>query len=580
MMGIKTQPDGIESAEGRLSSPHVPVATHYKIGDWSVRPDTNELSLGERIVKLEPKAMEVLNYLAARPGEVVSREELEAAVWTGVVVGYDTLTGAIQKLRKAFKDDSRNPRFIETISKKGYRVVATVIHGNLQPADTRPPVKNESTTKSELPKLTLIRVSLYTAALLLAAALLWLTPWKNGEDVVPSDSRSIAVLPFENLSEDPEQDYFANGITEDLITDLSKVTGLRVVASNSVFTYQNSVETEQKIGTDLRVRYIVRGNVRRENERLRINVRLLDVRDGSNRWAERYDRSISGIFQLQDEITRQVVSALQIELSVDERQRIIDNYATSVVAYDLYLKGLDHYGRRSGEDNALAQYYFQRAIDSEPDFARAYAGLALTYALNSINGWGSSLDRSLAQAESLALKAKQLNPGLPQAYFVLGVVEMYKLNHPKAIRELEKAIKLKPSYADAYGLLAWILHFAGRPEEGLHAMDKAIDLNPRVPGIYLMVQGALQYELEDFPKAIHLLEQAVEINPGFQLARVFLAASYAAEERLQDARWQVIEIIALNPEFSLTTVEQGSPIRDPDYRERLLRDLRRAGLQH
>jgi TolB-like protein len=501
-------------------------------------------------------------------------------VWTGVVVGYDTLTGAIQKLRKAFKDDSRNPRFIETISKKGYRVVATVIHGNLQPADTRPPVKNESTTKSELPKLTLIRVSLYTAALLLAAALLWLTPWKNGEDVVPSDSRSIAVLPFENLSEDPEQDYFANGITEDLITDLSKVTGLRVVASNSVFTYQNSVETEQKIGTDLRVRYIVRGNVRRENERLRINVRLLDVRDGSNRWAERYDRSISGIFQLQDEITRQVVSALQIELSVDERQRIIDNYATSVVAYDLYLKGLDHYGRRSGEDNALAQYYFQRAIDSEPDFARAYAGLALTYALNSINGWGSSLDRSLAQAESLALKAKQLNPGLPQAYFVLGVVEMYKLNHPKAIRELEKAIKLKPSYADAYGLLAWILHFAGRPEEGLHAMDKAIDLNPRVPGIYLMVQGALQYELEDFPKAIHLLEQAVEINPGFQLARVFLAASYAAEERLQDARWQVIEIIALNPEFSLTTVEQGSPIRDPDYRERLLRDLRRAGLQH
>lgn len=579
MAGIKTQPDGIESADGCLLSPHIPAATHYKVGDWSVYPDTHELSLGEKTVKLEPKTMEVLDYLATRPGEVVSREELEAAVWTGLVVGYDTLTGAIQKLRKAFEDDSRNPRIIETITKKGYRIVAPVVHGNVLPVKGQPPVQNTSISNTAPAKFPLIRIVLYTAVLLLAGALLLLTTWEANQDIALSDLRSIAVLPFENLSEDTEQDYFANGITEDLITDLSKVSGLRVVARNSVFAYQNSMETEQKIGTDLNVRYIVRGNVRREKEHVRINVRLLDTRDGSNRWAERYDRKISGIFQLQDEITRQVVSSLQIELSVGESQRIIDHYTTSIVAYDLYLKGMELYSRRSGEDNALARQYFQQAIDNDPDFARAYAGLALTYSINSINGWGTSVERSLAQAESLARKAKQLNPGLPQAYFVLGMVEMYKLNHAQATRELENAIKLKPSYADAYGLLAWVLHFAGRPEEGLHAMDKAIGLNPQVPGIYLMVQGALRYELEDFPKAIHLLEQSVEKNPSYQLARVFLAASYAAEGRLQDARWQVIEVSALNPEFSLITVEQGAPIRDPDYRARLLRDLRGAGLE-
>ncbi len=241
---------------------------------------------------------------------------------------------------------------------------------------------------------------------------------------------------------------------------------------------------------------------------------------------------------------------------------------------------MEHYGRRSGEDNALAKYYFEQAIAIEPDFARAYAGLALTYSINSINGWGLSLDQSLAQAESLALKSKQINGSLPQIYFVLGEVEMYRHNHAKAIKELEKAIVLKPSYADAYGLLAWILHFAGRPEEGLGAMEKAIDLNPRVPGAYRMVQGALHYGVGDVSGAIHMLELAVEKNPSYQLARVFLAASYASAGQLEDANWQITEILALNPEFSLTTVEQGSPIRDPTYKERLLRDLQHAGLSY
>lgn len=224
----------------------------------------------------------------------------------------------------------------------------------------------------------------------------------------------IAVLPFENLSADPEQDYFSDGITEDLITDLSKIAGLRVVARNSAFAYRGSAETQQQIGSELNARYILKGSVRRAEDRLRINVRLTDARDGSNRWAERYDRMISDIFRLQDEITNRVVSVLQVELSSRDRERLVRDYATSIEAYDLFLRGLDHFGRRSIEDTALAKEYFEQAIKIEPSFARAYAGLALTYTANLVNGWGGSLEQSLAKAESLTSKAKQWDDRVPQ----------------------------------------------------------------------------------------------------------------------------------------------------------------------
>ena len=388
----------------------------------------------------------------------------------------------------------------------------------------------------------------------------------------------IAVLPFENLSGDPEQDYFSDGITEDLITDLSNIAGLRVVARNSAFVYKGSTETEQQIGVELHARYVVKGSVRRADQRLRINVRLTDVEDGSIRWAERYDRNISDIFHLQDEIAQRVVSALQIELSTGDRKRLVRDYATSIEAYDVFLRGLDHYGRRSGEDNKLAKEFFERAIAIEPGYARAYASLALTYTIGAVNGWGASLEQSLAQADALIQKAGQLDDALPQVHFVAGEIAMYRRNYAAALDELARAIELKPSYADAYALMAWVLHFAGRPQEGLEAMQQAVDLNPRVPGAYYMVQGALRYELDEISEATRLLELAVESNPNYQLARVFLAAAYAAQEHLEEARWQIDEIHTLNPDFTLADVERGAPIHDPAYKERFIRDLQRAGL--
>jgi TolB-like protein/DNA-binding winged helix-turn-helix (wHTH) protein/Tfp pilus assembly protein PilF len=522
--------------------------------------------------------MRVLTYLVERRGEVVSRHDLEANVWTGMIVTDDAVTNTVIKLRKALGDDARDPRYIETIAKTGYRLIAEVSPAPFS-ADQISPSKAE--TLAAQPSWSKILVVGFLV--LLGVLVFWFTatppqPGQGQVEHAPASEPMVAVLPFENLSGDPGQDYFSDGITEDLITDLSKIAGLRVVARNSVFAYKGSAETEQQIGAELHARYVVKGSVRRAGERLRINVRLTDAKDGSNRWAERYDRKIADIFRLQDEIARRVVSALQIELSSGDRERLVRDYATSVEAYDVFLRGLDHYGRRSGEDNELAKEFFERAIAIEPGYARAYAGLALTYTIGAVNGWGASLEQSLAQADALIQKASQLDDALPQVHFVAGEISMYRRNYAAALEELALAIELKPSYADAYALMGWVLHFAGRPQEGLEAMRQAVDLNPRVPGAYYMVEGALRYELEEISEATRLLELAVESNPNYQLARVFLAAAYAAQEHQEEARWQIDEIHTLNPEFTLADVERGAPIHDPTYKERFLRDLERAGL--
>jgi TolB-like protein/DNA-binding winged helix-turn-helix (wHTH) protein len=555
-------------------------ATLLKIGDWTVEPAANRLFRGDKEVRVEPKAMRVLTYLVERRGEVVSRHDLETQVWSGMIVTDDAVTNTVIKLRRALGDNARSPRYIETIAKTGYRLIAetSAVDAAAEPA----PEASVSVPRRRLDRLwrkTLVA----SLGLLLGGSILWWATVPLGTP--PADEPVggvpvIAVLPFESLSADPGQDYFANGITEDLITDLSKLGGLRVVARNSAFAYRGDAESEGEIGRQLHARYILRGSVQRAGERLRINIRLTDTEDGSNRWAERYDRKIADIFLLQDEITHHVVSALQVELSADDRERLVRDYATNIEAYDLFLRGMDLYGRRTGEANELAQGFFERAIAIEPGFARAYAALALTHATAVVNSWGASLDESLAQAETLTRKAMQLDDSLPQVHFAAAIVGMYRGNYAAAMEELARAIELKPSYADAHASLGWVLHFAGRPREGLTALAHAIDLNPRVPATYQLVEGALHYALEDTAEAIRVLELAIANNPSYQLVRVDLAAAYAAAGDLNEAGWQVAEVLTLNPNFSLADVERAAPIRDPAYKERFLRDLQRAGLTY
>jgi len=226
----------------------------------------------------------------------------------------------------------------------------------------------------------------------------------------------------------------------------------------------------------------------------------------------------------------------------------------------------------------LAKAYFRKAIELDPGFARAYAGLALAYSRDSIDGWGPSVGESLDQAYRLVQQALQMDNTIPQSYFVMSQVKLFQRDYITAIKEIDKAIALNPSYADGYALMGWILHFAGRPEEGLDVMQRAIHLNPRIPAIYRLVLGSIHYAQGDLKQAIEMLQTGADISPNYQQLRVWLAAAYAASGRLEEAEWEVAEILAINPKFSLESVGIAFPFRDPRYRDRFVADLIKAGL--
>lgn len=547
-----------------------------RVGEWRVEVRANEIWRGADKVKLEPKVMQVLCFLARRPGSVVSREELEAAAWPRMVVTSDAVTGTIIKLRKALGDDARRPRYIETVSKSGYRLIAQVGRGS-----TAAPASPPSAQPRRRPLVPLLLI-----LVLVAAGGIWLLlgdgePPASGPiaSVLALDQKpGIAVLPFENLGPAPEQDYFAGGITEDLTTDLSKLSGLRVVARDSALTYKDSREDARRIAEQLGVDYLLKGSVQRFAGRVRINARLIDGRRGGNLWAERYDRKIEDIFAIQDEIAERIVAALAVEIAPADRSRLLRSHSADVQAYDEFLRGLDYYGRGSLEDSRRAVEHYERAIALDPGFARAYSGLAMVYTRHVVDGWDLAKHGGLDQARALTEKAKRLDPSVPQIYFVDGYTELFRRNYDAAIRNAEHAVSIKPSYADGYGLLAWILHFAGRPTEGLASMERAVRLNPRIPAVYRLVRGALYYSMSEFDQALADFEAAAEISPSYQLLRTWLAAAYAGAGRLEEAQWEAQEILALDPTFSIKRVEQAFPIRDPDYRERFVNDLRRAGL--
>jgi TolB-like protein/DNA-binding winged helix-turn-helix (wHTH) protein/Tfp pilus assembly protein PilF len=567
-------------------SPEAP----FLVADWTVDAPANRLLRDGEEVRLEPKVMSVLIYLAGRRGQVVSRNDLESGVWTGMVVGYDAVTNAIIKLRRALGDDSRAPRIIETISKQGYRLIADVgpvdepVIGPGPTPETAGPLATERPASSAPQRRHALVPTAGLLALLLVASLIahyvFRSPPDANEQMSESSQRvSIAVLPFDDATDDPSQDYFANGITEDLITDLAKVSGLLVVGRSSAFAFQDSNEPPESIGRALGVRFLLWGNLRREGDQLRLNVRLIDSHDGRTLWAERYDRRLTDVFHIQDELTAQIVSALQVELAPADQRRLARNHEASVAAYDELLQGNDHYGRRSFEDNELAKDHYQRAIELDPEFARAYAALALAYSRDAVDGWRPGARGSMERAATLVDQAVKLDTKVPQIYFVHSQIALYRGDLAEAVRQVEEAIALSPGYADAYAMLALVLHYAGRPAEGLDEIERAVRLNPTLPSIYRLVRGVLHYSLGDYPRAIADLEPAIPMNPTYQMLRLWLAAAYAGSGRVEEAQWEAAELMALNPGFTLEHVKTVFPIRDPAYRERLITDLRKAGLE-
>jgi len=393
------------------------------------------------------------------------------------------------------------------------------------------------------------------------------------------DKPSIAVLPFANLSEDPTQEYFSDGITEDLITDLSRLSGLFVISRNSVFFYKGKAVKPEQLGRELGVRYVLEGSIRKASNRVRITAQLLDAITGHHLWAERYDRPLTDIFALQDEVTQKIVAALAVRLTEGEQERLVRKNTDNLEAYDSFLRGMEYFLRYTKEANAQARQMFERAIELDPQFAAAYARLGFTHWLDWVAQWSQDLPQSLERSFELAQKAVALDNSLPLAHSVLGQVYVWKKQHDQALVEAERAIALDPNNAEGYAVLASILRYAGRPEEAIRLVEKAMRLNPHYPVAYLLDLGLAYCETGRYEEAIAAQKRALTRNPDFLPAHLCLAACSGWLGREEQARAEVVEVLRLSPNFSLEVVRQMSPLKNPTELEHMLAALRQAGLK-
>ncbi len=512
--------------------------------------------------------MAVLVHLAERPGEVVSRRDLERALWSGRIVTEDAVTNAIIKLRRALGDDARRPHIIETIPKTGYRLIADVVPAR----DTRPTRATLRRRWGGGPALVLL-----TGLVLVAVGAWWLPRTDDGESGIHGGPPTVAVLPFRNLNTGDGRDWFASGVTTDLVTDLSRVSGLVVMATGAFGTVGEPA-ADGKLAGAPGADYLVRGSVQRSAERVRINVRLLDAASHTTLWAERFDRPMADVFHIQDEVAAAIVAALEVRLKPAERTALVPRPVTSVAAYEAFLRGLDHYGRRSREDNRLAREHFEHAVGLDPGFGRAHAGLALVHARLAMDGWSAEPAADLDRARVHARDAVAIDPDLHQAHFARAQVELFSGNHRAAIEAAERALDLAPGYADARALLGWVLHYAGRSDQALAALDLAASNHPRMPASYLEMRGEVRYTQGRDGDAAELLERVLLLNPAHLRARLWLAATRARSGELDEARWQITEALSLDPDLSLSRLSLSFPFKDPAHLEQLQFGLRRAGL--
>jgi adenylate cyclase len=391
----------------------------------------------------------------------------------------------------------------------------------------------------------------------------------------PSALPSIAVLPFANLGGDPEQEYFADGITEDLITELSRFQELRVIARNSVLTYKGKPARVQDVGRDLGVRYVLEGSVRKAGARVRITAQLIDAGSGHHLWAERFDRDLADIFAVQDEVTSRIVATLAGKLAESERRRARSGQTENLEAYDCVLRGRELWERFTPEANREARRLYEKAIELDPEYARAYASLAWTYLMDHAERWAGPDEQPLERALELARKGVVVNPASHSNHLALGQVCLSAGLHDEALEALQTAITLNPNDADGYAFLARGLSFAGRPDEAIELIEKARRLNPAAPRWYAWNLGIALYLARRYDDAVDALRRA---RPLGDVAYRWLAAAYGQLGREQDAKAAVAEYLKLTPDFAIARHLERMPFQNQADREHYADGLRKAGL--
>jgi adenylate cyclase len=383
------------------------------------------------------------------------------------------------------------------------------------------------------------------------------TPQQADKALPLPNKPSIVVLPFVNLSKDPEQEYFSDGITEVLTSDLSRISSLFVIARNTAFTYKGKPVNMQAVGRELGVRYVMEGSVQKAGEHVRIVAQVIDTTTGGHIWPERYDRPLQDIFALQDEIVQRIVTTLKLQLTLQEHGYIVRKHTDNLEAYDAFLRGVEYYRRYTKEANAQARQLFEKAAALDPQYAEAYVGLGVTYWLEWLWRWSAD-PQNLGRAFTLARQALALDDSLPVAHSVLSLVYVYQQQYDQAIAEGERVIALDPNNADSYQVQAEVLNVAGRPEDALRLVEQAMRLNPRYPPTYLFQLG-LAYRLTGrYAEAIATLKECISRNPNLMTAHLELAISYllqwdsqlsADPQTLEQALAAAHRVTAVNDSF-------------------------------
>jgi TolB-like protein/Tfp pilus assembly protein PilF len=504
--------------------------------------DRRELARGGEGIAIEPQVFDLLVYLVENRERVVTKDDLIEKIWEGRIVSESTLTSRINAARKAVGDSGKDQGLIRTIARKGFRFVGEV-------------------RCAEQPS---------------AAA-----PLEPARPTLPLPDRpAIAVLPFTNMSGEPEQEYFSDGISEDIITALSKLRWFFVIARNSSFIYKGKSVHLKQVADELGVRYVVEGSVRKEGNRVRITAQLNDVTSGSHLWAERYDRGLADVFAVQDEITEAIVAAIEPQLYAAENFRAQRKAPENLDAWDLVMRALSHYWRVTREDNVVAQALLEKAISIDPNYGQAFGVLAASYMFCVHMGW---TDATIATpiAEKAALAAIRADGEDPWAHQALGAV--YLLNqrhHEDAVAEFELALRLNPNFSQAQAYLGLALSYSGRWQEGAEAAARALRLSPRDPfcGVYYGIASYAQYLGRNYDEAMRLAREGLRQRNDFVGAHRVLTAAAGMAGRTEVARAALAELRRAQPNISLAWVDEHMPILRDDERAHYLEGFRRAGL--
>ncbi len=501
-------------------------------------------------IRLQAQPFQVLAMLLQHQGEVVSREELQKQLWPAdTFVDFDHgLNKAINKIREALGDSAESPRFVETVARRGYRFLAEVKAADAVAVQTLEPTSRfESAAKGAdlavpVPELApaahprrsaMWSTSVALVVMIFAALAVWaIYSPKHPSAVI----RSLAVLPLESLSNDASQDYFADGMTDELISDLGQISALRVISRTSVMTYKRARKPLPQIARELNVDAVVEGTVLRSGDRVRITAQLIEAASDKHLWSQSYEGDLRDTLALQNEVARAIAAQIQIKLNPQEQAALKNVKAVKPDAYESYLKGRYFWNKRTAESLKVALAYFNQAIDEDPNYAQAYSGLADTYAL--LGDWQYAVmtaKEALPNAKAAATKALQLDPALGEAHNSLAfVLDGFDWDLQSGGKEFQRAIELNPGYATAHHWYAWHLCLLGRYQEALAEMKRAESLDP----LSLVINADLAELLalaHYYDESIEQSRKTIEMDPSFALARNHLGQAYIQKHMYAEA---------------------------------------------